>query len=265
MSGQNQISVCNLSLLSLGVQQQISSINPSDGSTAADACSTLFSFVFEQLARSAQWSCLNKQLSLTLIQAAQGTPENPTGTSLPIPQQPWLYAYLYPSDCLNLNQIRCPNITTSGGATPQTTINNSTTPWIPGQYAIPYEIAYSTDVNGNPLQVVLTNQEQALANYVVNQQNPQSWDALFTSAYIASLAAYLVPALALDKQLMQMQIAMAERMIMSAKAQDGNESVTTMDHVPDFIRARSGSSGYYNYAGLNGFNAYGAIGMNWPG
>lgn len=262
MSGQNQVSVCNLALLSIGTQQQISAL--SDGSTQGDACATLFSFVFEQLARSAQWGCLNKQASLTLIQAAQGTPENPNGTTLPIPQQPWLYAYLYPSDCLNVNQIRCPDITSGGGGIPQTTISNSVTPWVSGQYAIPYERAYSTDSNGSPLEIILTNQELALANYIVNQQNPQSWDSLFTSAFVASLAAYLVPALSLDKSLMTMQIAMAERMITTAKAQDGNESVTTMDVVPDWIRARQGSGGYL-FNGLNGYNAYGNIGMIWPG
>lgn len=262
MSSQNQVSVCNISLLSLGVQQQISSINPSDGSTQANACSTLFSFVFEQFARTAQWSCLNKQISLTLIQAAQGTPENPTGTSLPIPQQPYLYAYLYPSDCLLVREILPPVTTTSGGATPLTTINNSVTPWVGGQYAIPYEVAYTTDANGNPLQVVLTNQEQAVANYTVNQQNPQSWDALFTSGFCASLAAYLVPALSLDKTLMQMQISIANRIMTTAKSQDGNEAVTVQDHIPDWIRARQGSGGYL-YGGLNNYQAYGA--MNWPG
>lgn len=262
MSSQNQVSTCNLALLSIGARTQISSINPSDGSTAADACSTLYSFVFEQLARTTQWGCLNKQSSLTLIQAAQGTPENPTGTSLPLPPQPWLYAYLYPSDCLALQYIQSPIIPTAGSGIPQTTINNSVTPWISGQgAAIPYQIAYTTDSSGNPLQVVLTNQEQAVANYTVNQQNPQSWDALFTSAFIASLAAYLVPALSLDKQLMTTQIQLAERMIAQAQAQDGNEGVTVMDHIPDWIQARQGASGYLRY-GNNGYQAYGF--MQWP-
>lgn len=262
MSSQNEVSVCNLSLLSLGVQQQISSISPSDGSTQANACATLYTFVFQQLARTAKWGCLNKQLALTLIQAAQGTPENPTGTSLPIPQQPWLYAYLLPPDSLLLRQVLCPVLGTAGGGESQTSLANSTTPWIPGQYAIPYEVAYSTDSSGNPLQVVLTNQEQAVANYTVDQQNPLSWDSLFTSAFVASLATYLVPALSLDKQLMQMQISITERIIMTARSMDGNEAVTVQDHVPDFIRARSGSSGYYSYQGLRGYSAYGN--MQWP-
>ena len=55
------------------------------------------------------------------------------------------------------------------------------------------EIGYTTDSSGNPLEVILTNQQNAVANYTVNQQNPQVWDSLFTAAYVASLAAYLVP------------------------------------------------------------------------
>lgn len=262
MSSQNQVSCVNLSLLSIGARAQVSSINPSDGSAAADAASTLFSFTFEQLARTTQWGCLNKQATLTLIQAAQGTPENPTGSSLPLPQQPWLYAYLYPVDCLALQYIQCPILPTAGSGIPQTTINNAVTPWINGRdAAIPYQIGYTTDSNGAPLQIVLTNQQQAVANYTVNQQNPQSWDALFTSAFIASLAAYLVPALSLDKSLMTTQIAIAERIIKQAQAQDGNEGVTVMDHLPDFIRARQGASGYLGYNGV-GYQAYGN--MPWP-
>lgn len=256
MSSQNQVSLCNLALLSIGARAQVSSISPSDGSTAADACTTLFSFVFEQLARSAQWGCLNKQLSLTLIQAAQGTPENPNGTSLPIPQQPYLYAYLYPPDCLLMRQILCPYDSTAGAGIPQTAINNSVTPSLPNQYAIPYEVAYSVDASGNPIEVVLTNQELALGNYTVNQQNPQSWDALFTSAFVALLASYLVPALSLDKNLMSAQLAIVEKVTAMAMAQDGNEAITVQDHIPDWIRARQGASGYLRNNGL-GYQAYG--------
>ena len=263
MSSQSQVSVANISLLSLGVQQQTSSIFPSDGSAQANAINTLYSFVFQQIARAAKWGCLKKQLPLTLLQAAQGYSEKPHGS----------FHFLYHNShgCMRIYtpQIVClcgrylaPAFTT-GGSEPQTTISNSVTPWIPGQYTIPYETGYSTDSFGNPIEVILTNQEhEAIANYTVDQQNPQSWDSLFTSAYCASLAAYLVPALSLDKGLMQMQIALAEKMIMTARAMDGNESPTSQDHIPDWIRARSGASGCYNYQGLNGYNGYGV--MAWP-
>lgn len=262
MSSQNQVSICNLSLLSIGSRVQISSINPSDGSQPADSCSTLFSFVFEQLARTARWSCLKKQITATLIQAAQGTPENLSGTSLPLPQQYWLYAYLYPPDCLFVREILPPLNPSNGLSVPQTTQANSVTPWVGDNEQIPYEIGYSTDASGNPLQIILTNQEQAVINYTVNQQNPQSWDALFTAAYVASLASYLVPALSLDMPLMQTQIKIAESIISTARAQDGNEGTRTQDHVPDWIRARQGAAGAPWLSPK--LNAYGYIqNMNW--
>jgi len=242
MASQSQLTCCNLALLSIGARTQISSITPSDGSTAADACATLFSFVFQNLARSARWHCLNKQLALTLIQAAQGTPENPSGTSLLLTAQPWLYGYLLPPDSLMVREI-LPPITTTGSATNQTTLNNSVTPLIPDVYQIPYATGYTTDSSGNAIEVILTDQENAVCNYTVDNENPQIWDSLFTSAFVASLASYLVPALSLNALLMQKQIAIAERMIALARAQDGNESWGSQSHVPDFIRARAGATG----------------------
>ena len=260
MASQSQVSVCNLSLLSIGARAQVSSISPSDGSAPADACATLFTFVFQNLARTAKWGCLNKQATLTLIQAAQGTPENPTGASLPLPQQPWLYGYLYPSDSLLMRSVM-PPVTTSGSAENQTSLSNNVTPCIPGQYQIPYATGYSTDSSGNALEIVLTNQENAVANYTVDQENPSSWASLFTSAYVASLAAYLVPALSLDKQLMTIQIGLAEKIIGLARAMDGNENPTNQNHRPDWINARQGATG----ASMGyGYNAYGNIGMSWP-
>lgn len=262
MASQSTVSVCNLSLLSIGGRASVSSIFPSDGSTQSDSCATLFSFVFQQLARTARWGCLNKQLPLTLIQAAQGTPENPTGTSLPLPQQPWLYAYLYPPDCLFVRQIMAP-IVTMGSAVNQLGIANSVTPWVGSNYQIPYETGFTTDAYGNPLEVILTNQEYAVANYTVDEENPQSWDALFTAAFVASLAAYLVPALAKDMALMQTQIKIAESLISTARGMDGNESPIVQDVVPSWIQARMGATG--TLMGGVGYNGYGYINMPWGG
>lgn len=257
MAAQSQISLCNLSLLSIGARTQISAL--SDGSTAGDACTTLYSFVFQNLARSARWHCINKQIALTLIQAAQGTPENSNGTVLPLPAQPWLYGYLLPPDSLMVREL-FPPVNTSGSAINQTSLSNSVTPLIPGTYQIPYALGYTVDTNNNPLEVILTDQENAVANYTVDQENPQLWDSLFTSAFVASLAAYLVPALSLNPGLMQMQIAVADKMINLARAQDGNESPSSQSNIPDWIRTRQGATG----VSIPGYNAYGYINMSWP-
>lgn len=261
MSSQNQVSVCNLALLAIGARASVSSIKPSDGSTQADACTTLYTYIFEQLARTARWGCLNKQITLTLLQAAQGTPENPQGTTLPIPAQPWMYAYQLPSDSLMVRAILPPVLPFQTQTTPQTTLPNAVTSSYPGVYQIPYAIGYSADTSGNPVEVILTNQQQAVGIYTVNNANPQIWDSLFTSAYVASLAAYLVPALSLQQPLMQIQIKIAESMIAQARAMDGNETPVTQDHEPDWMRARNGATGWQEYFGY-GYRAYGE--MNWP-
>lgn len=260
MSSQSQISVCNIALIAAGSRSRVNSINPSDGSVAANACATLYTYIFEMLARTARWSCLKKQINATLIQAAQGTPENPDGTSLPIPQQPWMYAYTYPADCLLMRQVLPPVNTFSSGIN-QLSVANSVAPCIPGQTQVPYEIATSQDSNGNPIQIILTNQQNAVINYNLNNPNPASWDSLFTGAYVASLAVYLIPALSLQPQLMANQIKLADAAITTARGADGNENPAVQDHIPDWMRARQGATGLLTLNG-RGYEAYGV--MLWP-
>jgi len=99
----NQISICNRALLAIGSQSQISSLN--EGSTQANACATLYTPTFEALARAAYWNCLRYQESLSLLAAASGTPENPDGTTLPLPPTPWLYSYQLPTTSLQARFI----------------------------------------------------------------------------------------------------------------------------------------------------------------
>lgn len=245
------VSLSNRSLLAVGGRSLISSLT--ETSPQANAVNTLFIPCFEQLARSAWWNCLRFQSTLTLLKAAQGTPENPNGTTLPIPPSPWLYEYLSPPNSLHMRYV-VPTLPVTGvGTVPLTTINNNAPTLLPTDGQIPFIVAYDTDSNNNPMVVVLTNQCQAQATYTVNQPNPSIWDSQFQAAFVATLAAFLVPALTLHMPLMQMQISIAERIINEARAADANESSNSQDHYPDFMRARrgSGSSSYgnslYNY------------------
>jgi len=258
-----KLEIANRALLAVGARSQVSSISPSDGSVEGDAISLLWQPTFEQLGRSAAWNCLTKQSTLSLIQAAQGTPENPDGTSYSAPPTPWLYAYSYPSDCLAMRYIVPSLPTSTGGSAPATTINNSAGVWLPTGGQIPFSVTTEYTSNNSPYLVVLTNQSQAQAVYVVNESNPAVWDSLFQAAMVASLGAFLVPALSLDMSLMTLQIKTAEGAIKQARASDGNEGVTTMDHTPDWIIARAGAQGF----GLGyGFSLWGGyVNMSWPG
>lgn len=256
------VNCCNISLLSIGARAQVSSINPSDGSTEADACATLFNFVYNQLARTAYWNCLRNQASLSLLAAAAGTPENPQGTTLPIPPTPWLYSYQLPSDCLQARYVLppFPNPQTGTSISPAMV---SVGPWVAGEFGqIPFKVAYGVDASNSPIPILLTKLSQAQLVYTVNQPNPAIWDVLFQSAFVASLAAYLVPALSLNMALMQMQIQIADRIIGEARVRDGNEGSSQQDHTPDWMTARSASS--YGACGYGaGYAPYGN--MFWPG
>lgn len=257
----DQLNIANRALLSIGARNYVSSISPSDGSVEANAIATLWGSTFEQLGRTASWNCLTRQITLSLLLAAQGTPENPNGTTYNNPPQPWLYAYTYPSDCLDVRFI-VPTFPASNGGAPATTVNNAAGSWLPASGQIPYAVSTVLDNNNAPITVILTNQDLAQAVYTVNQPNPSGWDPLFTEAMVASLGAYLVPALSLNIQLMDRCVKQAENAIAVARARDGNEGVTSMDHQPDWILARNGASGFgmgYNISNFGGF-----FSMIWP-
>lgn len=258
-----QIDIANRSLLSIGARTQVSSILPSDGSVEANAISVLWNPTFEQLGRAARWNCLTNQVTLSLLAAAQGTPENPSGTQYPLPPTPWLYAYAYPSDCLSMRSIVPSFPGNVGSNIPATTINNSAGTWLPSSGQIPYVVSYAPDVNGSPILIILTNQCQAQAVYTINQPNPAAWDSMFQAAMVASLGAFLVPALSLSLGLMQLSIKTAEGIIIQARVADGNEGVTVMDHLPDWMRARAGAQGYgwgYNFTTYGGY----CTDISWP-
>lgn len=256
------VSVCNRSLLSIGARSQISSLQ--EGSTESNALSVLYQPTFEQLARTAPWNCLRKQLALTLLAAASGTPENPTGTTLPVPPQPYLYAYALPSDCLQMRFIMpiYPN-NVGSGSTPLTTASVVADSNYGAYLQIPYAVAYSTDTDGNPIQVVLTNQTQAQAVYTINQSNPVIWDSLFEAGMVASLAVYLVPALSLNLPLMQMAIKTADGIIAQARVRDGDEGVTSQNREASWMTARNqgGSIGWTGSGQMYGCYDQ----MSWPG
>ncbi len=237
------IDMTNRSLASIGARAQVQSLN--EGSVESNAASIFITPVFESLARSAKWNCLRKQAALSLIAAAAGTPENPQGTTTPYPPNPWRYSYQVPGDSLFIRQILPPPAILQSGGIPIFPIINNPTGYGPNAR---YEVAYGTDAFGNAAQVVLTNLSQAQAVYTVNQPNPQFWDSLFQQAFVASLAAYLVPALSLDKSLMTMQIGSAERLIAQARAMDANEGSISQEREASWIEARSGG---VNYIGFN--------------
>ena len=245
--------------MAIGGKSTISSVFPSDQSVAANACNLLYLPTFQSLARTAWWNCLSQQASLSILGAAAGTPEGgTTGYGLTVPT-PWLYMYAAPTDMLKARAI-VPTYPAQLSGTNYTTGSVPAPIYFRGRGQIPFKVAYSTNSSGSPISVILTNQDQAQLNYIVNQPIPTIWDSQFEAAFVASLAAFLCPGIAMNLPLMQMQARMAEEIIMQARTADGNEGSSTQDHVPDFIRARSGGSGTW---GEDYWGGVGCDNMSW--
>jgi hypothetical protein len=243
----DQVAIVNMALASFGERERVSSINPSDGSNAADNASLIYTTRTQSLMRSAHWDCLKKQALLTVVKAAPGTPENPDGTITPTPPLPWLYSYAYPSDCLKARYILpfTPMNATASTVPLTTAISAMPMPISVGE-SVAFSIGYDSDALGNPGRVILTNMPQATLVYTANVSDPNFWDPNLIEAQTAYLAVWLCNAMTRSSPLLHDMIALSQNQISNARAMNGNEGTQIQDHVPDWIRIRGGGSLAYS-------------------
>lgn len=252
----NQVDMSNRALAAAGAREQITSFTES--SVSSINCNLLFQPTFEQLARAAHWNCLRYQSGLTLLKAAQGTPENQTGSVLPIPPQPWLYEYLLPSDCLMVRFL-LPTFAQQTSSVPIFPTASALAPTLLPRQEIPFSVG-TDKVNGSLTKVILTNLSMAQIVYTQNNPNPDFWDSQFQAGYSASLAAFLIPPLNLNMSLLSMQIKLANQIIEEARSADGNEGVVSQNREASWIVARGAGQWVDNNCS---YQEYGQ--MAWPG
>lgn len=237
------VDICNLALQQIGTQSTVSSINPSDGSPEGNACSLFYTPMLQALHRSAHWNFARRQVNLTLLRAAviNGVvSDNP-------PPTPWLYEYIYPTDCLAVRFIM-PYINPADSLPVPLTTGQSAVPvWFSGPQ-VPFVVSSDVNAQGAPIKVILCNMPQAQLVYTHDYtQQPNIWDAHFYTAASAYLAAWLVNPLSRNRSLWNDLFAIVKDVVGQARVSDGNEGVTTTDHLPDWMRIRGalGASGWY--------------------
>lgn len=243
------VNICNVALLEMGSRVYVNSLtNPISAPEIAAA--TLYQPKITALERGANWDFCRAQLPLTLYKQAVVN----GALSLTPPPQPFLFEYLYPPDCIKVRFL-LPTVNLQAPGTPITGI-----PIVaPAPTAIPFVIGNDTDPNGNPIKVILTNLPNAQCIYTRDlSQIPDMWDALFTTAATAYLAAFFINALARNAAQYNEQVAIAKGAIDSARVANANESISSIDHLPDWMRARS--TGGYNWAWNQGGGATAAYG-----
>ena len=235
----DQVTLCNLALSAIGTRSTIASMT--EGSAEAAQCALHYAPALEAVLQAARWNFARKQAILTLLQdATQGQPV-PT---------PWMYEYAYPSDCTQ-GRFVMPTVQVN---LPSSVVG---TPTVPSAVGTPVRFLISTDqdANGNQILVLLTDQPQATFVYTSRVTNPNLFDGQFLEAFRYYLGARVCIALTGDKQMALAAFKMADQLTRNAAASNGNEGLTVIDSVPDWIKARGYASDWGYPEG--GFFSYG--------
>jgi hypothetical protein len=107
---------------------------------------------------------------------------------------------------------------------------------------VKFVLGTDVDINGNPINVILTNQPQAIGVYTFRNGNTGMYDPLFVQCLSAYLGARVCIALTGDKNMMKMAFGMAQQFEASAQRFNGDEGLTVIDSTPDWMRVRGYAS-----------------------
>ena len=233
------VQVCNLALSEMGSRVLLNALT--DNSPQAQCANLNYTPRVQMLLRAASWDFARAQINLSVFKQALvngAVSNNP-------PPQPWLFSYLWPSDCLKARFI-LPTIPVQPSGTPLTTAPNPIARVPPVPTGIPFVVGTDLNISGNatsPVKVILTNLPNAQLVYTRDlSQLPDQWDSLFLSATTALLGSYFINALARNKAQYDDSVAMAKSLLDQARVANGNEAIPSIDHRPDWISARSAGS-----------------------
>jgi hypothetical protein len=238
------VDLCNLALDQISARTSINGINPPSppNNLAAQVASRTYGLQADAVFRAAHWNSARKQAVLTLLKAAIGTPENPSG-QLPQPPIPWRYEYAYPPDCLLMRFVMpAPNLP---GTTAPVMTNVGANLRLSARTGLPFVPAIDTDSGGNQIKVVLTNVCQAQGVYTARINNIDLWDSHLQNAVIGALAAWFVPPISGDEKKLAARIQIMQGLLNAARMSDGNEGITSTDVIPDWMRVRDVGTGWW--------------------
>jgi len=254
----SETAICNRALASIGSRSSIASL--AEQSNEAEQCNLIYEATRDEVIQMADWNFARKVAYLSLLKSAPGTPSNPTGSiawSTDFPPPPWLYEYGYPSDCIQVQWL-VPQIQTGLIGTPFMSNQIGMYPYVSGP-AARFEVASDTNSQGSRINVVLTNQYQAIARYTMRITDPNLFGAQFVQALTAVLAAKLAQALTGDKGLANQKFQEANYWISEARASDGNEGLTVLNTVPDWITCRDGEVSQFGGPGGYWISPYSSL------
>jgi len=246
------IAIYNRALASIGTRSSVASLT--EATPEAKQCNLIYEATRDELLSMAFWNFARKTDTGALVKSAPGTPTNTSAPnavwSSSYPAPPWLFEYSYPTDCIQVRFLRPQP--TSGYIGPIPIFSSAGSYAAPSlgadTPAIPFIVAIDQDSSGNDINVVLTNQYQALIVYTRRVVDPNVFSSQFTQALVAALGAKLAQPMTGDKALAARKFAEANGWVMQARSSDGNEGLTVIDNMPDWITIREDyGSAYLGY------------------
>ena len=245
----SEINICNRALQAMGTRTMIAALT--EASPEARNCNLVYADTRDEVMSMAFWNFAKATAYLAILKQAPGTPggaASATQWSPLYPAPPWLYEYRTPGDSLSMRQVIQQPVNAYVGV-PFTSNGQMAYPYFIGPGAM-FEVA-SDQISGQDENVVLTNQYQAIGIYTKRITNTALFSALFTEALVQALAAKLALALTGNIGVANAKFQQANAMIVAARAEDGNEGLTVIDNVPDWLAIRddygygvSGDIGY---------------------
>lgn len=221
------IDIANLALSAIGTRSSIASLL--EGSQESNVLNQHYQQARQGILTGVHWNFARKQAQLSLLKDA-------TSSTSVAPPVPWTYEYAYPPDCLQGRYIMPSlqaNQANMSGAFPTQQVASG---------PVYFVVGTDTDANGNDVQVILTNQPQAIYVYTKDITNVALFGPDAVTAFYYYLASRCATQLTGDKSLAKALYDIAHQVTIDARVSNGNEGLTVIDVVPDWIRVR----GYAN-------------------
>lgn len=215
----SEVDISNMALSHLGDTGTVSSINPPEGSAQAEHCQTFYPIARDSLLEMHAWGFATKRVSLAQLAT------NPASS--------WLYAYLAPSDSINLIAILPVDALDDLSSGLEIYSEEAA-----GTY---YPRPFIAETNSAGDQIIYTNEPSAVLRYVATVTDPTAFSPLFTLTLSWHLASLLAgPILKGDVGAAEAKrcAAIAEKLMGKATVSDANDRLNRVAHSVPWIAGR---------------------------
>lgn len=198
IASMTDVRIANLALSYIGSKTNIESFD--EESTEARNAALWYDIARQQALEAYDWSFARKRLTLALH-----------GTD---PSDEWDFRYQYPSDCICARYLVNPV----------------------GDTADP--VPYTLEMVNNTERTLLTDLQDAALVYTFDQTSTAVMPMLFIQFFAHLLASHLVIPLSMDKEIMDMQLKLADKVLWGASAVDANQHKPRHPREAEWYRGR---------------------------